>query len=55
MAMGSIIQCEVRSKNIIELSVKISANRLLQIKILGFIKKKILNVTAKGVPSFRKI
>lgn len=55
MAMSSIIRCDIRSRNIIDLSAKISANRLLQIKILGLIKKNILNVTAEGVPSFKKI
>ena len=52
MAMISIIWCEIGSKNFIELSAKMSANRLLQIKILGFIKKNILSVTAEGDPSF---
>lgn len=46
--------CEIRSKNI-ELSVKRSTNVLLQIEILGLIKKNILNMMGEGILSFKNI
>lgn len=52
--MGYIIEYEIRSKNITELSVKLSTNGLLPIKILGLIKKSILNRTGEGMLSFKK-
>ena len=55
MIVGSVIQCKIRSSNVIELSVKIPTKRLLQIKILGLIKKNILNMTGEGILSFKNI
>lgn len=54
MILGYIIEYEIRSKNIIELSLKLSTNRLLPIKILGLIKKNILNMTGEGILSFKR-